>query len=731
MFLKLIILLLLFPSVSMAQNTKPLIVTDNSSTCNATRMVVTSGTLSCAGSVATVTTGGGGGGGSPASPNKSIQFNNSGAFGGSANLIWDGTNVGIGTTIALQKLDINAGNLQLKNLVPNGIGPRFILNNSSGFGEGTIDFYTIGGSNSSVDLPSARWHIVDDGNYSANMFFETKDTGTGGGSEHQRLTIASSGFVGIGANSVTLPANQLDVETGQLSSGVMIGSEADGYAFANQAAVNGLGVEGHVNLGYVTDQGNELSVNGTAAMTGFYMATGAANNYVLTSDGIGDGTWKAATGGSGTINSGTVNRPAYYSGATTLSSGNGFYNGSNVGIGTTLNKNLLDVAGGVSIGTTYAGYQTAPSNGLIIQGNVGIGSTNPGQLLDVKGTARMTGFIDTTSPTSGYVLTSDTNGVGTWQVSSGGGGGTGANPTASVGLSAVNGVATTFLRSDGAPALSQSISPTWTGNHIFAPSSGNTVFTVGNVGIGTASPIFGIDYGNGSGLQALRINGGASGTSNGSAVYFANNSNLQSAVGGYSSINGGAFNSDITLWGGNTTNGSINFQTSNGISAVVTKTGNVGIGSINPGQLLDVFGTTRFVGSGNAYFGGNVGIGSASPIGALDVSGNVSAIGGGTLITAGSAPTVASNDCGSTSQGTVAAHSTNQDGNLTVGTLTVTSCAMTFNTAIPFVNAPFCICQDDTNVLGIKCTETTTKMTVTSTTSMSGDVIGYHCGGTR
>ena len=44
---------------------------------------------------------------------------------------------------------------------------------------------------------------------------------------------------------------------------------------------------------------------------------------------------------------------------------------------------------------------------------------------------------------------------------------TGANPSGTIGLSAVNGVATTFLRSDGAPALSQSITPTWTGLHTF------------------------------------------------------------------------------------------------------------------------------------------------------------------------------------------------------------------------------------------------------------------------
>src|SRR5690606_24075208 len=42
-----------------------------------------------------------------------------------------------------------------------------------------------------------------------------------------------------------------------------------------------------------------------------------------------------------------------------------------------------------------------------------------------------------------------------------------ANPSASVGLTAVNGAADTFMRSDAAPALDQGISPTWTGEHTF------------------------------------------------------------------------------------------------------------------------------------------------------------------------------------------------------------------------------------------------------------------------
>ena len=43
----------------------------------------------------------------------------------------------------------------------------------------------------------------------------------------------------------------------------------------------------------------------------------------------------------------------------------------------------------------------------------------------------------------------------------------GANPSASVGLTPVNGSAATFMRSDAAPQLSQTIAPTWTNTHTF------------------------------------------------------------------------------------------------------------------------------------------------------------------------------------------------------------------------------------------------------------------------
>jgi hypothetical protein len=52
---------------------------------------------------------------------------------------------------------------------------------------------------------------------------------------------------------------------------------------------------------------------------------------------------------------------------------------------------------------------------IYLNGDVGIGTTSPNSKLEVAGTVAMTGFTMTTSPSSGYVLTSDASGNGTWQ----------------------------------------------------------------------------------------------------------------------------------------------------------------------------------------------------------------------------------------------------------------------------------------------------------------------------
>lgn len=53
-----------------------------------------------------------------------------------------------------------------------------------------------------------------------------------------------------------------------------------------------------------------------------------------------------------------------------------------------------------------------------------------------------------------------------------------ANPSATIGLAANNGIALTAMRSDATPALSQAISPTWTGTHTFAKATGFNILSV-------------------------------------------------------------------------------------------------------------------------------------------------------------------------------------------------------------------------------------------------------------
>jgi hypothetical protein len=87
----------------------------------------------------------------------------------------------------------------------------------------------------------------------------------------------------------------------------------------------------------------------------------------------------------------------------------------NVGIGTTVPKNKLDVNGGMAVGS-YAGVNIAPSNGLIISGNVGIGTTVPDEKLVVSGGGiRITGlqnssrlyFSNSNTDKTKYIATED------------------------------------------------------------------------------------------------------------------------------------------------------------------------------------------------------------------------------------------------------------------------------------------------------------------------------------
>lgn len=74
-----------------------------------------------------------------------------------------------------------------------------------------------------------------------------------------------------------------------------------------------------------------------------------------------------------------------------------------VGVGVTGPRSMLDVLGGVAVGT-YAGSTAAPGNSLIVSGSVGIGVANPTAKLEVAGVIKSTAggitFPDGTSMTT-------------------------------------------------------------------------------------------------------------------------------------------------------------------------------------------------------------------------------------------------------------------------------------------------------------------------------------------
>jgi hypothetical protein len=158
------------------------------------------------------------------------------------------------------------------------------------------------------------------------------------------------------------------------------------------------------------------------------------------------------------------------------------------------NANLANSSVTVSAGTGLTGGGTATLGGAAVTlslstpvsgTNGGTGVNNGASTITVGGsitfsgaftfTGTLTATTSVTFPTSGTLATTAQLPVA-------------ANPTGLIGLSAVNGVAATFDRSDSTHALDQSISPTWTGNHTFTPSSGTAITCTGS---GVVHAIFG------------------------------------------------------------------------------------------------------------------------------------------------------------------------------------------------------------------------------------------------
>ncbi len=325
----------------------------------------------------------------------------------------------------------------------------------------------------------------------------------------------------------------------------------------------------------------------------------------------------------------------------------------NVGINTTLPVNKLDVSGSAAFGS-YAGANSAPSNGLIVSGNVGVGTTTPGGILEVSG--HLTGW-------NPFVLFEDTGdpgaGATTLEIK---------NSQSDLKIRAYGSTAPSYLAN--AVGLwsdaNDMINGVGSGKKIYLASNDNyanpeVTIAAGNVGIGSVTPGFKFDVNGNTNSTAYYVGGVAGAASVSNSCVNVTNGIVTSAgtcalAGNQWQLNSGVIapydvTQSVAIGGTATSSALVYFNGVNGNAllrgglSVASSSGAAAL-TVNQSSTGDIFtasaaGASKFV----ITAAGNVGIGSSAP-------GNKFVVNGGALVDGGSVGVIK----GDNSTGSFTAH---------------------------------------------------------------------------